>query len=105
MEANGRRSTPDQSVGIGETLTCGLMRQALRGLAYIHSKRIIHRDIKPANLLLASPPVENGRPHLVLADFGLAEIFKDKAGSKMEVKGTAAYMAPELFERPAGPRA
>ncbi|XP_032241451.2 cyclin-dependent kinase 14 isoform X2 [Nematostella vectensis] len=40
--------------------------QLLRGLAYIHDRKILHRDIKPQNLLISE------RGELKLADFGLA---------------------------------
>jgi len=101
------RGDSKESCGIGETLACGLMRQSLLALAYVHFKKVIHRDIKPANMLLSSPPAEKEQPHLLLADFGIAEIFELKQGKARSntVKGTAAYLAPETFERPPGPRA
>jgi len=43
-----------------------LLFQLLRGLNYIHKKKILHRDIKPQNVLLSN------RGDLKLADFGLA---------------------------------
>nr|XP_020447703.1 cyclin-dependent kinase 15 isoform X6 [Monopterus albus] len=42
------------------------MFQLLRGLGYIHSRRILHRDLKPQNLLISH------LGELKLADFGLA---------------------------------
>uniref|UniRef100_A0A673FX69 mitogen-activated protein kinase n=1 Tax=Sinocyclocheilus rhinocerous TaxID=307959 RepID=A0A673FX69_9TELE len=42
------------------------MFQLLRGLSYIHSRRILHRDLKPQNLLISY------LGELKLADFGLA---------------------------------
>ncbi|XP_034038134.1 cyclin-dependent kinase 15 [Thalassophryne amazonica] len=42
------------------------MFQLLRGLSYIHSRRILHRDLKPQNLLISY------LGEVKLADFGLA---------------------------------
>ncbi|OLQ02726.1 hypothetical protein AK812_SmicGene14385 [Symbiodinium microadriaticum] len=79
--------------GIDENLARELVEQALQGLAYVHSMSVIHRDIKPANMLLASADLQ--KPRLLLADFGVAEIFQECASAV--VKGTVAYMAPEVF--------
>jgi len=107
LEARARSSDPERCSGLEENLSSSLIRQALRGLSYIHSRKIIHRDIKPGNMLLTSPITELERAHLVLADFGIAEIFKERADTKAKasIKGTAMYMAIEVFERPPGPRA
>ncbi|CAE7364105.1 CPK27, partial [Symbiodinium natans] len=79
--------------GLDESLARELVEQALNGLAYVHSMSVIHRDIKPANMLLASADIQ--KPRLLLADFGVAEIFQECASAV--VKGTVAYMAPEVF--------
>jgi serine/threonine protein kinase len=46
----------------------GMLQGAARGLAYLHSLRIIHRDLKGTNLLLDS------RGNLRISDFGLATV-------------------------------
>jgi serine/threonine protein kinase len=49
-------------------MLCGMLQGAARGLAYLHSLKILHRDIKSTNLLLDS------RGNLRIADFGLATV-------------------------------
>jgi serine/threonine protein kinase len=46
---------------------------ATAGMAFIHSKGMIHRDIKPANCLMTQDMRQ-----VVVADFGLSKIEKDK---------------------------
>jgi serine/threonine protein kinase len=61
-----------------------------RGMAYLHSLRILHRDLKPANVFLDS----KGRPRI--ADFGFAKI---AVGLEQSVQiGTPLYMAPEVWK-------
>jgi hypothetical protein len=62
--------------------------QMLRGLSYLHAKRIAHRDLKGDNLLV---DVDGG---LKLADFGTA---KELATRSKSVAGTAYFMAPEVI--------
>lgn len=85
--------------GLGEPLTRTLLEQALQGLACCHALNIMHWDIKPANMLLASADLQ--RPHLLLADFGVAEIFQEQVSFNGLVRGTFAYMAPEVLENKA----
>ncbi|XP_050911809.1 LEAF RUST 10 DISEASE-RESISTANCE LOCUS RECEPTOR-LIKE PROTEIN KINASE-like 2.1 [Lathyrus oleraceus] len=72
-----------------------------RGLDYLHqgcNSRILHLDIKPQNVLLD----EDFCPKI--SDFGLAKICqrKDSIVSKLGVRGTIGYMAPEIFSRAFG---
>lgn len=73
-------------------------KEALQGLAYIHSKGIIHCDVKLSNMGL-NKNAENSEEILQIFDFNLS-VFAD---SDMEGKahldqcvGTFGYMAPEL---------
>ncbi|XP_024194529.1 rust resistance kinase Lr10 isoform X2 [Rosa chinensis] len=69
-----------------------------RGLEYLHrgcNTRILHFDIKPHNVLLD----ENFSPKI--SDFGLAKICdrKESIVSMLGARGTAGYIAPEVFCR------
>ncbi|XP_065584874.1 mitogen-activated protein kinase kinase kinase 7-like isoform X2 [Artemia franciscana] len=67
--------------------------QCSRGVAYLHGiqpRPVIHRDLKPPNLLLVK-----GGQVLKIADFGTA---CDAKSHMTNNKGSAAWMAPEVFE-------
>lgn len=73
--------------------------QALRALAYLHSRGVYHFDIKPGNLLVEASASDT--PRVKLIDFGLASLHPTT-----EVAGTPSYMAPEFFlGQPADARA
>ncbi|XP_054153441.1 death-associated protein kinase 2-like [Oppia nitens] len=74
------------------------LKQVIEGLGYLHQNRVAHLDIKPDNILFLKQP--HGAPHIYkLADFGLAEVFHaDEPSMERSVKkGTARYLAPEVF--------
>ncbi|XP_052379421.1 mitogen-activated protein kinase kinase kinase 7-like isoform X2 [Oncorhynchus keta] len=67
--------------------------QCSQGVAYLHGmkpKALIHRDLKPPNLLLVA-----GGTMLKICDFGTA---CDIQTHMTNNKGSAAWMAPEVFE-------
>jgi serine/threonine-protein kinase len=65
-----------------------LLGQLLDALTAVHQRGVVHGDVKPANLLVR-PGV---RPHLLLADFGVASRLGDPAPVGA---GTPAYLPPE----------
>ncbi|CAL9082082.1 unnamed protein product [Musa textilis] len=88
-----------------ETLPWGKLFQiavgVARGLEYLHrgcNSRIVHFDIKPHNILLD----EDFSPKI--SDFGLAKLCSQKETilSVADARGTAGYIAPEVFCRSVG---
>lgn len=72
----------------GEKVLGKIAEGVLRGLTYLHGKKIIHRDIKPSNILLC----RNGE--VKLCDFGVSGDFGTKGEANTFI-GTSYYMAPE----------
>ncbi len=74
----------------GERVLGRIADGVLRGLSYLHSRKIIHRDIKPSNILLTVTG------QVKLCDFGVSgELVNSLAGT---FTGTSYYMAPERIQ-------
>ncbi|KAJ3057492.1 hypothetical protein HK097_004013 [Rhizophlyctis rosea] len=68
-----------------------VLRQALQGLAFLHSCNKIHRDIKCGNILMN----ENGQ--IKLADFGVSANLTRTFSKRNTFIGTPYWMAPEVI--------
>ncbi|KXZ46919.1 hypothetical protein GPECTOR_39g413 [Gonium pectorale] len=69
--------------------------EVAQALAYLHPT-ILHRDLKPGNILVSQ--LENPKPIVKLADFGLSRLRSTTLVTNRPDVGTAAYMAPETFD-------
>jgi len=66
--------------------------QILQGLDYLHKAHVVHRDVKGQNVLISTEGAAK------LSDFGSAGILDEIQGRK-SVKGTPAWMAPEVISQ------
>jgi serine/threonine protein kinase len=84
----------DEQGPLPEPVVAVLLDQLLQALAAVHAAGVVHRDVKPANLLLE--PTGAGRPHLRLADFGVAAVLAERRLTREPSRvGTHGYAAPE----------
>jgi polo-like kinase 1 len=70
--------------------------QALAGVKYLHSHKIIHRDLKLGNLFLTEKMEEK------IGDFGLATKLEFEGDKRRTICGTPNYIAPEILDSKQG---
>lgn len=75
-------------VTLGEVVRLG--EDICTALKVLRQEHIVHRDIKPTNILVHSGG------HFKLGDFGVARTLEQTV-SNMSIKGSPAYMAPEVW--------
>jgi CHASE2 domain-containing sensor protein len=83
-----------------------LLRDTADAVDAAHANNIVHGDLKPANLFLCEAS-DSEPAHLKVVDFGLARLRNPASGARPEdgtqgpaignLRGTLAYMAPELL--------
>jgi serine/threonine-protein kinase len=90
-------SVLDEQRSARTRVSCGIICQILRALEHAHGMSVVHRDIKPENVLLYR---KGRRLNAKLADFGLAKNYAYAGLSEIsrlgDIRGTIAYLAPEL---------
>ena len=67
-----------------------IFKQIIKGLQYIHKRKIVHRDIKLDNVLIDLTNT------VKICDFGVSRILTP-GDTMYEHCGTPAYIAPEIF--------
>jgi serine/threonine-protein kinase/endoribonuclease IRE1 len=83
----------------GEKDLPNVLYQIANGLQHLHNLRIVHRDLKPQNILVAMG--KNGKPRLLVSDFGLCKKLEGEQSSfratTAHAAGTSGWRAPELL--------
>ncbi|MBP5670803.1 MAG: serine/threonine protein kinase [Victivallales bacterium] len=82
-----------------QAIALKIIRLMAEALDHAHERNIVHADVKPENTMVEIGDKVNS---LKLTDFGLSYHIQATTASlgvsSGAVKGTSAYMAPELFE-------
>ncbi|KAM0239433.1 hypothetical protein ACHAP5_008355 [Fusarium lateritium] len=76
-----------------------ILEQIANGVKHLHSLQIVHRDLKPQNILVSRD--SNGKPRMLVSDFGLCKKLEGGQSSfgatTGRAAGTSGWRAPELL--------
>ncbi|EKJ75317.1 hypothetical protein FPSE_04506 [Fusarium pseudograminearum CS3096] len=76
-----------------------VLYQITNGISHLHELRIVHRDLKPQNILVNKG--KDGKPRLLVSDFGLCKKLEGGQSSfgatTGRAAGTSGWRAPELL--------
>lgn len=90
--------------GMKEAWMRAVLEQVAGAMAYCHNLRLIHKDIKDENIMLLKQESGWDRPHAVLIDLGISEMFSVADPTGRMLGGTPTTMAPEVWLGSFGPK-
>jgi len=90
--------------GLKEAWIREVIQQSAGGLAYCHALRLIHKDLKDENIMLLQKSANWEKPHVVIIDLGVAEMFSNADPAGRMIGGTPTTMAPEVWMGTFGPK-
>ena len=95
---------------VNERWAMEIFKQVLEALVYCHARGVMHKDLKPENIMLLNTPhpaalegqstTKTGVPHVIVIDFGLAEMFDVRSGGNLRSRicsGSPSTMSPEAW--------
>ncbi|RKP23273.1 kinase-like domain-containing protein [Syncephalis pseudoplumigaleata] len=83
----------DKGFEVPEEEAQGIVRQIVAALLHINKCGIAHLDLKLENVLFQ----DKNHSHILLADFGAAEVLGESSAPITRPVGTPRYMAPEVL--------
>ncbi|KAI8048848.1 kinase-like domain-containing protein [Syncephalis plumigaleata] len=77
-----------------------IIRQIMRGIAYMHRAGLVHGDVKSSNIIVSDDRRSSPIPKLTIIDFDLSRPVEANNNNRASFKtnsGTPSYLPPEAF--------